>query len=136
MPRPGAQDLHELRVAQGVGIADPFVDDLSTGRGIVLGRAATKLRSIEIQPSTGGSTGQGLDGSLSRRGTSCPGEMGRVHVCRNSWPKTGWILDEEHEGMELVSMELHNLLIEIQQLEAFPAKDWLNPHGRVPPQKG
>lgn len=41
---------------QGVGIADPFADDLSTGRGIVLGRAATKLRSIEIQPLTGGST--------------------------------------------------------------------------------
>lgn len=41
---------------QGDGIADPFADDLSTGRGIVLGRAATKLRSIEIQPLTGGST--------------------------------------------------------------------------------
>jgi hypothetical protein len=49
---------HELCVTQGDGIADPFVDDLSTGQGIVLGRAATKLRSIEIQPLTGGSTGR------------------------------------------------------------------------------
>lgn len=45
---------------QGAGIADPFVDDLSTGQGIVLGRAATKLRSIEIQPLTGGSTSRRL----------------------------------------------------------------------------
>ena len=51
---------HELCVTQGVGIADPFVDDLSTGQGIVLGRAATKLRSIEIQPLTGGSTSRRL----------------------------------------------------------------------------
>lgn len=54
---PGARQ-HELRVTQGFGIADPFADDLSTGRGIVLGRAATKLRSIEIQPLTGGSAGR------------------------------------------------------------------------------
>ena len=27
-----------------------FVDDLCTGRGVVLGRAATTLRSIETQP--------------------------------------------------------------------------------------
>lgn len=55
--RPG---LHKLCVTQGFGIADPFADDLSTGQGIVLGRAATKLRSIEIQPLTGGSTGHRL----------------------------------------------------------------------------
>ena len=53
---PGAEQ-HKLCVTQGFGIADPFADDSSTGRGIVLGRAATKLRSIEIQPLTGGSIG-------------------------------------------------------------------------------
>ena len=38
---------------------EPPVDDLSTSRGVVLSRAATILRSIETQPSTGGSsTGQ------------------------------------------------------------------------------
>jgi hypothetical protein len=42
------------------GIADPSVDDSSTGRGVVLGRAATKLRSIETQPLTGGSTSRRL----------------------------------------------------------------------------
>lgn len=52
--------LHKLCVTQGFGIADPSVDDSSTGRGIVLGRAATKLRSIEIQPLTGGSTSHRL----------------------------------------------------------------------------
>lgn len=51
---------HKLIVTHGNGIADPFVDDSSTGQGIVLGRAATKLRSIEIQPLTGGSTGHRL----------------------------------------------------------------------------
>ena len=56
---PGAGQ-HKLCVTQGFGIADPFADDSSTGRGIVLGRAATKLRSIEIQPLTGGSTSHRL----------------------------------------------------------------------------
>jgi len=43
-----------------LGIAGPFVDDSITGRGVVLGRAATKLRSIETHPLTGGSTYQKL----------------------------------------------------------------------------
>lgn len=52
------------RVAQTLcfasfGIADPFAYDLSTGRGVVIGRAATKLRSIETQPLTGGSISYG-----------------------------------------------------------------------------
>lgn len=41
-----------------LGTAGPFVDDSITGRGVVLGRAATKLRSIETHPLTGGSTYQ------------------------------------------------------------------------------
>ena len=52
--------MHHPHVTLGIGNADPFVDDLSTGQGIVLGRAATKLRSIEIQPLTGGSTSHRL----------------------------------------------------------------------------
>lgn len=56
-PRPGARP-YELCVTQGKGVADPFVNDSSTGRGFVLGRAATKLRSIENYPLTGGSIGQ------------------------------------------------------------------------------
>lgn len=57
MPKDTAEAaaLFKLSAAQGFGIADPFVDDSSTGRGTVLGRAATKLRSIEVQPLTGGS---------------------------------------------------------------------------------
>lgn len=34
--------------------AKSSVDDLGAGRGVVLSRAATTLRSIETQPSTGG----------------------------------------------------------------------------------
>ena len=52
--------LHKLCASQSYGIADPSVDDSSTGRGVVLGRAATKLRSIETQPLTGGSTSRRL----------------------------------------------------------------------------
>ena len=52
--------LHKLCISQGFGIADPSVDDSITGRGVVLGRAATKLRSIETQPLTGGSTSHRL----------------------------------------------------------------------------
>lgn len=57
-PRPASR-RHQLGAAQGLGNADPFADDSSTGRGVVLGRAATKLRSIETQPSTGGSSHAG-----------------------------------------------------------------------------
>jgi hypothetical protein len=56
----GDLGLHKLCALQGFGIADPSVDDSSTGRGVVLGRAATKLRSIETQPLTGGSTSHRL----------------------------------------------------------------------------
>jgi hypothetical protein len=52
--------LHKLCASQSYGIADPSADDSSTGRGVVLGRAATKLRSIETQPLTGGSTSRRL----------------------------------------------------------------------------
>ena len=52
--------LHHHGVMHSFGIADPSVDDSSTGRGVVLGRAATKLRSIETQPLTGGSTSRRL----------------------------------------------------------------------------
>lgn len=52
--------LQKLCILQGFGIADPSVDDSITGRGVVLGRAATKLRSIETHPLTGGSTSQRL----------------------------------------------------------------------------
>ena len=48
-------EWHEQSDLRCSGIADPFADDLITGRGVVLGRAATKLRSIETQPLTGGS---------------------------------------------------------------------------------
>jgi len=48
-------EWHEQCDLRCSGIADPFADDLITGRGVVLGRAATKLRSIETQPLTGGS---------------------------------------------------------------------------------
>jgi hypothetical protein len=34
--------------------AESFVDDLDSSRGVVLGRAATTLRSIETHPWTGG----------------------------------------------------------------------------------
>lgn len=36
------------------GFANPSVYDLGTGQGVVHGRAATKLRSIETYPETGG----------------------------------------------------------------------------------
>ena len=36
-------------IQQGSG-PKSFVDDLCTGRGVVLGRAATTLRSIETHP--------------------------------------------------------------------------------------
>ena len=59
--------LHKLCASQSYGIADPSADDSSTGRGVVLGRAATKLRSIETQPLTGGSTSRRLvDSSFAR----------------------------------------------------------------------
>lgn len=64
---------HKLVVTHGLGIADPFVDDLSTGQGIVLGRAATKLRSIEIQPLTGGSTSHRLVDPRNRKKLFCEG---------------------------------------------------------------
>ena len=56
----GNRGLHKLCASQSYGIADPSVDDSSTGRGVVLGRAATKLRSFETQPLTGGSTSHRL----------------------------------------------------------------------------
>lgn len=56
----GNRGLHKLCASQSYGIADPSADDSSTGRGVVLGRAATKLRSIETQPLTGGSTSRRL----------------------------------------------------------------------------
>lgn len=40
-----------LRSSEG---AESFVDDLDSSRGVVLGRAATTLRSIETRPWTGG----------------------------------------------------------------------------------
>ena len=36
------------------GSAESFVDDLNSSRGVVLGRAATTLRSVETHPLTGG----------------------------------------------------------------------------------
>lgn len=59
-------NMHRARKLSGtndvdlrrLGTAGPFVDDSITGRGVVLGRAATKLRSIETHPLTGGSTYQ------------------------------------------------------------------------------
>ena len=36
------------------GFTSPSVYDLGTGQGVVHGRAATKLRSIETYPETGG----------------------------------------------------------------------------------
>jgi hypothetical protein len=36
------------------GLQESFVDDLCTGRGVVLGRAATTLRSIETHDRTHG----------------------------------------------------------------------------------
>lgn len=44
-------DADHLRRCQGV---ESSVDDLRTGRGVVLGRAVPMLRSVETQPLTGG----------------------------------------------------------------------------------
>lgn len=68
--------LHKLCASQSYGIADPSADDSSTGRGVVLGRAATKLRSIETQPLTGGSTSRRLVDSSSAWYSSFSTDMG------------------------------------------------------------
>ena len=54
-PRPASSPRSRSRnpCAQGGG-AKSSADDLGTGRGVVLSRAATTLRSIETRPTTGG----------------------------------------------------------------------------------
>ena len=44
----GLDDIHPMRR----GGVKSFVDDLVLGRGVVIGRAATSLRSVETQPLT------------------------------------------------------------------------------------
>lgn len=49
---PGRVLLGETMYARSES-AESFVDDLNSSRGVVLGRAATTLRSIETHPRTG-----------------------------------------------------------------------------------
>lgn len=103
----GNWGLHKLCASQSYGIADPSVDDSSTGRGVVLGRAATKLRSIETQPLTGGSTSHRLVAILPRLRLLFPvyGWQVGQHPCLHqlawgggrgvSWPKTLTLLAQK-----------------------------------------
>ena len=83
-------DIHPMRR----GGAKSFVDDLVLGRGVVLSRAATSLRSIETQPWTRrfvrAETGDPL--LESRAGPGRAGVQGRVP--QRAWrPSSGWMED-------------------------------------------
>lgn len=115
---------HQLGAAQGLGIADPFADDSSTGRGTVLGRAATKLRSIEVQPLTGGSSLKSIQPASGHR----PGGMTRLFfLVRFSSPclerKT------EHDPPAGVGKEKKKSLrkIIVREVGTFPGRPIPNP---------
>ena len=67
------------------------VDDLCTGRGVVLGRAATTLRSIETQP---------FDWMI------CSCQLDKSSDCRGLWLLRAMALGFVHFSMWVFSLEI------------------------------